>query len=116
MQWIDTAAATKRSVLLDSAQIALLSPCVTDITPQIQLFPNPATNSTRLVINYASTNSQLQVAISDMAGRIISRYAVPLRSPASSTDLPLQALSKGAYLITVWDQTEKIGTIKLIKD
>ena len=115
MQWIDTAAATKRSVLLDSAQIALLSPCVTDITPQIQLFPNPATNSTRLVINYASTNSQLQVAISDMAGRIISRYAVPLRSPASSTDLPLQALSKGAYLITVWDQTEKIGTIKLIK-
>ncbi|NDF97659.1 MAG: T9SS C-terminal target domain-containing protein [Chitinophagia bacterium] len=116
VQWIDTAAATKRSVLIDSTQLLLSNPCIASSAPQIQLFPNPATHTTRLVINYAGTNPLLQVAISDMAGRIIARYTVPLRSPSSSTDVLLSAFPKGAYLVTVWDQAEKVGTIKLIKD
>jgi hypothetical protein len=116
VQWIDTATATKRSVLIDSAQLLLPNPCVTTLTSSIQLFPNPATNSTRLTINYPGTNPLLQVAISDMAGRIVKRYRVPLRSPSSSTDLSLSAFPKGTYLISVWDEKKKIGTIKLVKD
>ncbi|MFM7646173.1 MAG: S8 family peptidase [Sphingomonadales bacterium] len=116
LQWIDTTAATKRSVWLDSTQLLLSSPCVTVLTSSIQLFPNPATNSTRLTIHYSGVNPLLQVAISDMTGRTLKRYFVPLRSPASSTDLSLNAFPKGAYLISAWDEKKKIGTIKLVKD
>jgi len=118
VQWIDTALATRQSVLVDSASVLLTNTCVTPPTPQatIQLYPNPAGNSTRLIVNYAGSNSQLQVSISDMAGRIVSRYQVPLRSPSSSSDLSLEVYPKGTYLITVWDQDKKIGAIKLVKD
>ena len=118
VQWIDTALATRQSVLVDSASVVLTNTCVTPTTPQatIQLYPNPASNSTRLIVNYAGSNSQLLVSISDMAGRIVSRYQVPLRSPSSSSDLSLEAYPKGTYLITVWDQDKKIGAIKLVKD
>jgi hypothetical protein len=118
VQWIDTALATRQSVLVDSASVVLTNTCVTPTTPQatIQLYPNPASNSTRLIVNYAGSNSQLLVSISDMAGRIVSRYQVPLRSPSSSSDLSLEAYPKGTYLITVWDQDKKIGATKLVKD
>jgi len=116
VQWIDTAVATRQSVVLDSAEVLLTNSCVTTPQATIQLYPNPAGNSTRLIVNYAGTNTQLQVAISDMAGRIISRYLVPLRSPSSSSELLLGTYPKGAYLITVWDGDIKIGTVKLVKD
>jgi hypothetical protein len=116
LQWIDTAAATRRSVFIDSAQVLLLSPCLNVTSTSIELFPNPATNSTRLIIKYAGTNTQLQVVIGDMSGRILTRYWVPLRTPVSSTDLSLQGYPKGAYLISVWDEEKKIGTIKVVKD
>lgn len=116
VQWIDTAAATKRPVLIDSAQVQLLGPCITSTTTSIQLYPNPATQTTRLIVKYAGTNSLLQVAISDMTGRVLTRYTVPLRTPVSSSDLSLQGYAKGTYVVSVWDEDVKIGTIKLVKD
>lgn len=116
VQWIDTAAATKESVLLDSVSLLLTDPCITSLETSVQVFPNPATNNTRLVINYASLNPALEVVIGDMTGRILRRFQVPLRSTVSSSDLPLQAFPKGGYLITVWDEDKKVGTVKLIKD
>ena len=116
IQWIDTATASKESILLDSVSLLLSDPCVTSLETSIQVFPNPASSNTRLVVNYAGTTPLLWVAISDMTGRILSRYQVPLRTTVSSSDLPLQGYSKGTYLITVWDEDKKIGTVKLIKD
>ncbi len=116
VQWIDTAAASKRSVLIDSAQVVLLSSCLSTLPAQIQLFPNPATNSTRLVVTYAGTNTQLQVSITDQLGRTLKRYFVPLRSPSSSSDITLSSYPVGSYLVTVWDGNKKIGSIPLIKN
>lgn len=116
IQWIDTAAATKESILLDSISLLLSDPCVTSLETSIQVFPNPASSNARLVVNYAGTTPLLWVAISDMTGRILSRYQVPLRTTVSSSDLPLQSYSKGTYLITVWEEDKKIGSVKLVKD
>jgi subtilisin family serine protease len=116
IQWIDTAAATKESILLESISLLLSDPCVTSLETSIQVFPNPASSNARLVVNYAGTTPLLWVAISDMTGRILSRYQVPLRTTVSSSDLPLQSYSKGTYLITVWEEDKKIGSVKLVKD
>jgi serine protease AprX len=116
LQWIDTAAATKESLLLDSVQLLLSDPCVTSLQPTVALFPNPASNSTRLVVNYAGTVSALQVAVTDMLGQTLDRFIVPLRSPSSSSTISLLKYPKGSYLISVWDGKRKIGTVKLVKD
>lgn len=116
VQWIDTTIATAETVLLDSLQILLNDLCNTSLQPTVQLFPNPAVSSTRLVVNYAATVSSLQVAVTDKLGRTLNRYSVPLRSPLTSTTLSIANYPKGTYLITVWDGKQKIGTAQLVKD
>jgi hypothetical protein len=116
VQWIDTTVATAEAILLDSLQVLLNDLCNTSLQPAVQLFPNPAVSSTRLVVNYAATASTLQIAVTDKLGRTFNRYSVPLRSPLTSTTLSIASYPKGTYLITVWDGKQKIGTAQLVKD
>ncbi|MFA6200135.1 MAG: T9SS type A sorting domain-containing protein, partial [Bacteroidales bacterium] len=76
----------------------------------IQLYPNPATSSTKLIINGIS--GETQIIINDIQGRTINTTKNnPLNGKIEQT-IDLTKLSKGIYIINIKNannsKTEKL--------
>lgn len=115
-QWIDTTAASKQLVYLDSVQVTLSSACKTNTTP-LQLYPNPASGKTLVTVAiYTPTASQsLCITIHNAAGQKVHQQFSTKAAGAYTINLDVTSLVSGSYLITAWDGETKIGTQKLIK-
>jgi hypothetical protein len=81
-------------------------------TPAIQVYPNPFSNQTQLVLNSPSAGTA-QLTVTDMTGRLLLTGNLPV--PQGNTVIPvpmLATLPKGVYALrVVFDGT---GTSKLI--
>lgn len=115
-QWIDTAAATRQLVYLDSASVTLTDPC-NALNAALLVYPNPAGANApvRLVINTPFASQSLLISIHNAAGQKVYQQSSSKAAGAHTIPWDLSFLAGGSYLITVWDGDTKIGTQKLIK-
>jgi hypothetical protein len=77
--------------------------------PQVQVYPNPFTGSTSFLVNTVD-QSQSEVVINDVLGKIISRFSIESGKPFIYS---ASNLSAGMYFYTVKNNSS-ISTGKLI--
>ena len=92
-------------------------PCIVDdgaaISPQFRVFPNPSSGRPVTLEALGASAGPLNIAISDLHGRTISRGT--LRMSGTSTMLDIDRLDRGIYVLRAWN-TDMDQTIKLVID
>lgn len=116
-QIIDTSAAGKQSVYLDSMQVNLNSSCVINTSEEnkIKVFPNPVNNnSLHISVNTPTASAVVWIRVYDLSGKLA--YQQRGSKPAGTTvfDLGTLQLASGNYLVKVWDEETLIGTTTFI--
>lgn len=81
-----------------------------DIDDNIEVFPNPANQFVTIQNN--STQSLTHVQIFDFTGKYINQYELH----ALNTNINIETLSKGVYLLKIYNKNKLITTSKLIKN
>lgn len=121
-QIIDTASATFTAVYIDTSDVASSGcfptatndPNLNDASVKVQ--PNPVSGKTATLVietNYAVSN--MPIAIYNMNGDLVMQLQKAKGSGKASFDLPVQGLSKGKYIIRVYNKQKTIGTASLLK-
>ena len=81
----------------------------------VNIIPNPATNNAKILID-GLDNTQVNVAIVDMAGRIISEYNLETTSFLNTIDLNTSEFANGVYqVITTTDETTNVKKLVISK-
>ncbi|MFZ9694968.1 MAG: S8 family peptidase [Chitinophagaceae bacterium] len=117
-QVIDTNAASRQQVYLDSVQVNLTSPCII-VSPEkwIRLFPNPLEGSEVLhvSINTPTASTSIFINVFDANGKLLlqQRHSKPVG--ATTLNLPSLHWPSGNYFITVREEESVIATVPLIK-
>lgn len=78
---------------------------------KLQLYPNPAINSTTLLVK--GINSEIKITITDVLGRVINSENIKPENNTIKKQISLSKFSKGVYYIRVQDETFS-KTLKLI--
>jgi hypothetical protein len=117
-QVIDTNAASRQLVYLDSVQINLANACPnTPSEKGIRIFPNPLEGSEVLyvLINTPTASSAIFINVVDANGKLLLQQRHS--KPAGTTTLNLSSLHwpSGNYFITVREEDRVIGTVPFIK-
>jgi hypothetical protein len=84
----------------DPIEISSLQPEPTNPKNALHVFPNPASGSCRIVLENAPNKLAENILIMDMLGQVV-------RSQPYGTELNLEGLANGLYLITVVDNHGK---------
>jgi hypothetical protein len=121
-QVIDTNAATFTAVYIDTATINLASSCTTTgvngpdpNADRIWVQPNPAGANTTLIVQTTNAIPSMPVKIYDMKGRLVLDMQLAKGAGKVTIDLPVDKLSKGKYLVAVYNGRIIIGTTGLLK-
>jgi hypothetical protein len=65
----------------------------------ISMYPNPAFSNSQITFTYPSASSAREIALNDINGKEVARYALPLWSTTQTVKLPQMA--KGVYVARV---------------
>ncbi|MBL7741339.1 MAG: S8 family peptidase [Chitinophagaceae bacterium] len=121
-QIIDTATATFAAAFIDTANVTIPVACTTTSTndpdpnaDKITVQPNPASSNAVLVIQTRNAIVNMPVSIYDMKGRLILQLKKSKGPGKATIDLPVNKLSKGKYIIAVYDNQKLIGSADLLK-
>ena len=121
-QIIDTAAATFTAAYIDTVDLSLSSSCVaTGLNPvnpnvgKIIIIPNPAQSHFTLRVETRYPVNNLQIHILDMRGRTVLQFVQSKPTGTSDFDLPISRLSKGKYIVSVYNATQLIASKELLK-
>lgn len=121
-QVIDTNSASFTAIYIDTATISLSASCTTTGTngpdpnaDRISIQPNPSEANTVLVVQTTYAIAAMPVTIHDMKGRLVWQKQWSKGSGKASFDLPVEKLSKGKYLVTVYDNRRLVGTVSLLR-
>ncbi len=79
----------------------------------MQVYPNPATES--INISFNSFNSEYEVSIIDLAGRVVNSNNYTNLSGFQTINIPVNELEKGSYIITVAGNNESFTQQVIIK-
>ena len=86
-------------------------------TPQLELlgaYPNPVKQFVNVQIS-AQEPSNIQLILTDITGKVISTQKATITSGVTALPILTSNLSSGAYQLSVINNGERIGTIKLVK-
>ncbi|MFI5187239.1 MAG: T9SS type A sorting domain-containing protein, partial [Chitinophagales bacterium] len=121
-QIVESAAATFTAAYIDTVDIILGSSCVTTgINPidpnanKIGIFPNPAPGQFTLRIETFYPVNKLGIYIVDMRGQTVFEFNGSKSTGVASFNLPVLGLSKGKYIVAVYNGNELIASKKLIR-
>jgi serine protease AprX len=121
-QIVDTSVAGFSAVYIDTATIVLASACTTtginDPDPnadKISLLPNPTTSDAVLVVQTRDAISNMPVMVYDMKGRLVLQFRKSKGPGRTTIDLPVNKLSKGKYIVRVFNNQKAIGSADLLK-
>jgi len=116
-QVIDKDAATFTAVYIDTTEVMIDSPCAGNGTDKVRIAPNPAfdNTSTSLIVETSYAVSNMPIAIYDMKGRLVAQLYHSKTTGKIILNLPVAKLSKGKYIIKVFNGTTAIGTTTLLK-
>ena len=116
-QIIDTAAATLTGVYIDSASVNLANACLGSGVNEnkIVVYPNPVNKTLQLSVDTKNAVSKLIFSIYDINGKLIYQLQQSKTAGKVNFNLPSANLSKGEYIITVFDDKKKISYTKFIK-
>ena len=81
----------------------------------LTISPNPVLKEDALLKINSRKKSQINIRISDLAGRLISNQSVALNKGVNLVVLKTQSLAKGTYQVTAFSSGELPKTISLIK-
>ena len=81
----------------------------------LTISPNPVLKEDALLKINSRKKSQINIRISDLAGRLISNQSVALNKGVNLVVLKTQSLAKGTYQVTAFSSGVLPKTISLIK-
>lgn len=121
-QIVDTTTSSYYATYFDSVSINLSSSCVaTAILPtnstnaNIVLLPNPVFSSSILKIETTDAIKNLNIKVLDIDGRVIANITTNKLSGAKTITLPTNNLSKGIYLIQVFNDKNLMQSLRLVR-
>ena len=83
------------------------------VSSNLQLYPNPNNGSFNLKGNYS--NSQLNVEINDLNGRLLDKQTIPVFSTELNVTVNVKnKLLSGEYLVNLLDQNKVLQSFKII--
>ncbi|MGZ8517223.1 MAG: S8 family serine peptidase [Chitinophagaceae bacterium] len=116
-QVIDKEAATFTAIYIDTTAITINSACAATGMDQVRIAPNPAFDNSQISLivetNYPVTN--MPIAIYDMKGNLALKMHQSKGPGKISLNLPVAKLSKGKYIVKVFNGSKPIGTTSLLK-
>lgn len=115
-QIIDTAAASFAAVYLDTVTITTVMSCEDNNNDKIFLAPNPPSGDHALLgveTNYEISN--MLIAVFDMKGSRILELSRSKTAGKNFFSIPINTLSKGKYIIRVYNDKKAIGSTNLLK-
>lgn len=87
-----------------------------DINTSFKMFPNPATDNVRFVVDNKEAKGDFLVDVFDITGRKVLSQKLGQYAPLETITLPLSSLKAGVYLVKVTVGGYKTGLTKLIKE
>lgn len=121
-QIIDTASASFAAAFIDTANVVVPTACTTtgtnDPDPdagKITVLPNPTRGDATLVVQTREAVINMPVSIFDMKGRLVMQFRRSKGTGKATFDLPVNKLSPGKYIITVYNNQKVIGSADLLK-
>lgn len=121
-QIVDTAIASFTATTFDSVNVNLSSACVTTaINPvtsaneKISILPNPANAqfTLRIETDYAVKN--LVIRITDIKGSVVAQFNKSKTIGTANFQLPIANLSRGKYVVSVYNDKKLIENKALLK-
>jgi serine protease AprX len=121
-QIIDTATTAFTAVYIDTANISLATACTTTGTTdpnqnaiKIVVQPNPTRGNTTLIIETPNAINNMPINVYDMKGRLVMQLQKSKGAGKVTIDLLTDKLSKGKYIITVYNNRKVIGSAEFLK-
>jgi serine protease AprX len=122
-QIIDTAAASFTAVYIDTADIAVTASCTPTATNDINnadqaiiVTPNPSNgNPLRIIVQTQNAISNLQLALYDTKGQLISRFKKSKGPGKAVIELAVPQLAKGKYFLQVYNGERSIGGASFVR-
>ena len=110
-QIIDTAASSFTAVYIGTADATTTQSCA-----GVYIAPNPPTGDNAiLVIQTAYEVTNMPIAIYDMKGSLVMQFKQSKQAGRSVFNIPTMRLSKGKYIVKVYDGDKVLGTTSLLK-
>ena len=122
-QVIDTAAASFTAIYIDTADIAVTSSCTPTATIDINteektiiVSPNPTDgNPLRIIVETPNAILNLQLAVYNSKGELISRIRQSKGPGKAVIELSLSQLAKGKYILRAYNAAKAIGSASFLK-
>ncbi len=116
-QVVDKDAATFTAVYIDTTSITIGSPCTARSMDKVRIAPNPALDNslTSLIVETDYAIDNMPIAIYDMEGNQVVKMHQSKGAGKISLNLPVAKLSKGKYIVRVFNGTKVLGTTSLLK-
>jgi serine protease AprX len=114
-QIIDTSSAGFSAAYIDTVAVTITASCGNQ--PQDKSFllaPNPAYSSFSIQLNFAEAIPNMQIRITDAAGRIVSNFTRNKAEGMSFIPVPANHLAQGKYFVSIYNQQKLIGTKELL--
>ena len=121
-QIVDTATASFTATTFDSVNVNLSSACVTTaINPvtgangKISILPNPANAQFTLRIETDYSVKNLVIRITDIKGSVVAQFNKSKIIGTANFQLPIANLSRGKYVVSVYNDKKLIENKALLK-
>jgi len=117
-QIVDTTSSVFTAVYIDTAETSLNTSCNNDnsnVVSIVKIAPNPTDNNTSLIVETGYPVSNMPIAIYDIKGRLVIKLNHSKAAGKITFNLPVNKLSKGKYIIRVFNGIKAIGTTILLK-
>ena len=110
---IDTSEANFSAVYIDTVNLSITTSC---ITTALKIVPNPiAGNNVTVKIGTDNAIQNLKIVIFDMLGQRVFQFSGSKTEGVSRFDFPVQRLSKGKYIVSVYDGTKLLVSKPFVK-
>lgn len=114
-QIIDTATAGFSAGYIDTVTVSVSPSCINQVQENsFLLAPNPAFSSFNIYINSLEAIPNMQIRITDAAGRIVLNVTRSKAAGMSVIPVPAHQLAQGKYFVSVYNQQRLVGTKELL--
>ena len=114
-QVVDTDAATFTAIYIDTTEVIINSPCTGNAGDKVIVAPNPVGGTASLVVETDYAVSNMIIMVYDLKGGLVIKFHHSKTVGKTMFDLPVAKLSKGNYIVKVFNGTKTIGTTRLLK-
>jgi hypothetical protein len=121
-QVVDTATASFTAAYIDTVDITLSSSCITTGVPPvnpnaelIKIIPNPTHDQFTLRMETNDAIPNLVIKIVDLKGSAVLQFNQSKANGAQNFDIPVFRLSKGKYIVTVYDDSRLLASKPFVK-